>query len=221
MQFHYIVHFHTLFTLVWQVTRMSLVPKICWHVVNILQDARKILTQVRIYEGNWNLAESPVMSLNVQYRHQHQCCQSTQNPGPPITASYTTTSIILIHSMVQEIPWKVYCLLGLHKNSQLSLWNPRFISVFPKACHWTLSWAGCIQFMYHPTKFNFLLWILAWIKIFMATCKTRLMCPHVILEIGLFQSNIGVQCWSLSVLFTICQYISGVNGKNVWALRTV
>lgn len=62
-----------------------------------------------------------------------QCCYSEFNQ---------ISNLYFTHSVVQEILWKLYCVLSLSKNSP----HWRFITVFTKACHHTLSWASCIQF---------------------------------------------------------------------------
>jgi hypothetical protein len=48
--------------------------------------------------------------------------------------------------MVQDIIWKDDCHSACQKNILLSYGNQKFITVFTKAHHWTLSWASWIQF---------------------------------------------------------------------------
>jgi hypothetical protein len=58
---------------------------------------------------------------------------------------YMYITYSLTHSMVQDIIWKADC----HSACQKILFlhgNWRLITVFTKACHWTLSWSRQIQF---------------------------------------------------------------------------
>jgi hypothetical protein len=52
---------------------------------------------------------------------------------------------MLTYSMVQNITWKAECHSAHKKISRFFYWTRRFITVFTKACHWTLSWANWIQ----------------------------------------------------------------------------
>jgi len=50
------------------------------------------------------------------------------------------------YSMVQDILWKVHSYSACQKISYFLYGTRRFITVFTKARHWTLSWASRIQF---------------------------------------------------------------------------
>jgi hypothetical protein len=54
--------------------------------------------------------------------------------------------VVLTYFMVQDIIWKADCHSAYEKISCFLYGTRRFITVFTKARHWTLSWASWIQF---------------------------------------------------------------------------
>jgi len=45
---------------------------------------------------------------------------------------------------MEQSPWEAHSHLA-SQEILLLLWNTRFITVFTRACHWSLCWARCIQ----------------------------------------------------------------------------
>jgi hypothetical protein len=64
---------------------------------------------------------------------------------PMIIRTYLLT-YLLTHSLVQDIIWKADLSLSLSKKICFLYGTRRFITIFTKARHWTLSWANRIQF---------------------------------------------------------------------------
>jgi hypothetical protein len=85
-------------------------------------------------------------------RHQHRELKA----GRSVLCLFSITSLLLLtylltHSLTHSLHGAGYYLkswlsLSLSKNILLSYETRRFITVFTKARHWTLSWVGWIQF---------------------------------------------------------------------------
>jgi hypothetical protein len=114
-------------------------------------------------------------------------------------------SVVYMERLISFNPYLGSC-DGQDRTSELLIWQHRCCCLF-----WPFKGTT-----YYPTKFHILLWSFTWIRIFLAFCKTRLMCSHVIFGTQLFESRVEMQCWILSILFNMCHYIFGVNDVCVW-----
>jgi hypothetical protein len=78
--------------------------------------------------------------------------QHTHTPLPRSISTLQRKSLVFrghpppSYSMVQDIIWKADSHSACQKISCFLYGTRRFITVFTKACHWTLSWGSRIQF---------------------------------------------------------------------------